>query len=119
MAEFKAQVFICTNSEGAEDQRHCGDKAGPAVFKAFRELRQKLGKEREILVTRVGCTSQHSQVGADQTTVIIYGPDPSTGGVWYKATTADVEELFQEHAIKGRVVERLVNPAMCVKCEPR
>lgn len=117
MAEFKAQVFVCTNTEGAADKRHCGDKGGAAVFQAFRELRGKLGKDREILVTRVGCTGQHSQNSSEEATVIIYGPDSATSGIWYKATPADVEELLREHATSGRVVERLVNPAMCVRCE--
>ncbi len=119
MAEFKAQVLVCTNAEGAADKRHCGDKGGAAVFQALRELRGKLGKDREILVTRVGCTGQHAQNSPEEATVIIYGPDPATGGIWYKVTAPDAEELFREHALNGRIVERLVNPSMCVKCEPR
>ena len=114
MAEFTAHVLICTNSEGAADRRHCGDKGGQAVFQAFREVRAKHGKEREILVNRTGCTGQHSHNSSEQATVIVYGPDPTKGGVWYKVTPGDVEELFREHLLNGNIVERQVNSAMCV-----
>ena len=118
MAEYKVQIFVCTNSEGATDRRHCGDKGGVAVLQAFRDARIRLGLEKEIAVSRTGCTGQHGGNGIAETTVIVYGPKPELGGVWYKATTADVGEIFREHIQNGRVVERLANPAMCVKFKP-
>jgi (2Fe-2S) ferredoxin len=115
MAEFKAQILVCTNSKGAADKRHCGDKGGLEVLQAFREARTRLGLEKEVAVNKTGCTSQHSVVSSSETTVIIYGPSPQLGGVWYKVSAADVEEICREHIQNGRVVERLRNPAMCVK----
>ena len=38
MAEYVAQVLVCNNSEGAEDQRHCGDKGGREIRQKFNEL---------------------------------------------------------------------------------
>lgn len=118
MAEYKAQFLVCTNSEGAADKRHCGDKGGLAVLQAFRDARTRLGLEKEIAISRTGCTGQHGRNGTTETTVIVYGPKPELGGVWYKATPADVEEIVREHIQNGRVVERLANPAMCVKFKP-
>lgn len=115
MAEYKAQFLVCTNSEGAADKRHCGDKGGAAVLQAFRDARTRLGLEKEIAINRSGCTGQHGVNGINETAVIVYGPKPELGGVWYKVTPADVEEILREHIQNGRVVERLVNPAMCVK----
>lgn len=89
-----------------------------AVLQAFRDASTRLGLGKEIAVSRTGCTGQHGGNGIAETTVIIYGPKPELGGVWYKATTADVGEIFREHIQNGRVVERLANPAMCVKFKP-
>jgi len=118
MAEYMAHIFVCINSEGAADKRHCGDKGGMAVLQAFREARTRLELDKEVTVSKTGCTGQHAKNAPNETTVIVYGPKPELGGVWYKATAADVEEIFREHIQKGRLVERLVNPAMCVKFKP-
>ena len=115
MAEYRAQILVCTNSKGALDKRHCGDKGGPGVLQAFREARARLGLEKEVTVTKTGCTSQHDKNGGDETAVIVYGPRPELGGVWYKLTAADAEEVLREHIQNSRVVERLLNPAMCIK----
>jgi (2Fe-2S) ferredoxin len=114
MADYKAQIFVCINSEGAADKRHCGDKAGMAVLQAFKDARARLALDKDVTVSKTGCTGQHAKNAVNETTVIVYGPDPKLGGVWYKATAADVEEIFREHIQKGRVVVRLVNPAICV-----
>lgn len=118
MAEYKAHILVCINSEGAADKRHCGDKGGLAVLQAFRDARTRLGLEKEIAINKTGCTGQHGRNGNTETTVIVYGPKPELGGVWYKATTGDVEEILREHIQNGHVVERLANPAMCVKFKP-
>jgi (2Fe-2S) ferredoxin len=118
MAEYKAHILVCINSEGAADKRHCGDKAGMAVLQAFRDARTRLGLEQVVTVTKTGCTGQHAKNTTTETTVIVYGPQPELGGVWYKATTADVEEILREHIQNGRVIQRLVNSAMCVNFKP-
>ena len=39
MAEYSSHVLVCTNSENAEDRRHCGDKGGAAVRQSDRQQR--------------------------------------------------------------------------------
>ena len=114
MAEYHAHILVCTNSEGAEDKRHCGDKGGLAVWQAFRAARAKFGLEREVTISKTGCTGQHAPLASTQATVIIYGPDPAQGGTWYRATPAEAEELFQEHVIHRRALDRLRIPGVCV-----
>lgn len=115
MAEYKVHILVCTKSEGAEDKRHCGDKGGLSVWQSFRSLCAQYGLDREVIVSKTGCTGQHVRNGSTEATVIIYGPDPDMGGTWYKASPDDVEEIFREHIMKGHVVERCVNPSMCLK----
>lgn len=115
MAEFEAQVLVCTNSEGAEDQRHCGDKAGEQVLQRFNELLVKHALQERVDICDVGCTSQHRKCDTSQGSVIVYGPAAAQGGVWYVASPDDVEEIITEHLINGRVVDRLRNVARSVK----
>jgi len=114
MAEYQAHIFVCVNSKGAADKRHCGDKGGNEVLQAFRDARTNLGLGKEVTINKTGCTSQHDKNDSTQTAVIIYGPRPELGGVWYRVAAGDAEEVLREHIQKGHVVKRLVNPAMCV-----
>ena len=42
MPDFVAHVMVCTNSENAEDQRHCGDKNGVEIRQKFNQLLSKI-----------------------------------------------------------------------------
>ncbi|MCL0028541.1 (2Fe-2S) ferredoxin domain-containing protein [Dehalococcoidia bacterium] len=110
MPEYKAQVFVCTNSEDTEDQRHCGNKSGDAIRQQFNQLLVKHGLLESVSVGDVGCTSQHSRCSQEQGSVTVFGPTADLGGVWYTASPDDVEEIITEHLIGGRLVERLRNP---------
>lgn len=115
MAEYKAQVYVCTNGEQAPDKRHCGDKSGLAIWKAFREARKAHSMVDQILVTKSGCTGRHGACGGQEGVVIVYGPSQPSQGVWYRMTEADVEEVFREHVMNGRPVERLLDRDITVK----
>ena len=114
MAEYSSHVFVCTNSEAAEDRRHCGDKGGPAVRQKFNEMLVEKGLIEKVTINNVGCTSQHRLCDLPQATVIVYGPDAALGGTWYQASPDDVEEIITEHLMNGRVVERIHNTARSV-----
>ena len=115
MPDFVAHVMVCTNSENAEDQRHCGDKSGAEVRQRFNELLVKHDLMDKVTISNAGCTSQHRFCDVSQGTVIVYGPTHATGGTWYAATPDDVEEIITEHLINGHVVERILNGERGVK----
>ncbi len=109
MAEFQAHVLVCTNSEGAEDKRHCGDKGGHEVRRRFNEALARHGLLQSVTICDVGCTSQHKACEEAQGSVVIYGPTGAMGGTWYNVEPDDVEEVVTEHLVNGRKVSRLVN----------
>ena len=115
MADFGAHVFVCTNTEGAEDRRHCGDKGGAEVRQRFNELLVERKLLEKVTISKVGCTSQHGRCDGTQSNVIVYGPNHALGGTWYTASPDDVGEIITEHLIGGRVVERIQNPDRGVK----
>jgi len=115
MPEYSAHVLVCTNSEGAEDRRHCGDKAGKEIRKRFNELLVSHGLADRVTVNNVGCTSQHALCSPGQGSVTVYGPRAESGGAWYVATPDDVEEIITEHLENGRLVQRLYNDQRSVK----
>jgi NADH-quinone oxidoreductase subunit F len=112
-AEYVAHVLVCTNTQGAEDKRHCGDKSGLAIRQKFNELITQHKLIDKVTVSNAGCTSQHRLCSPAQGTVIIYGPGAS--GTWYVATPDDVEEIITKHLIEGKVVDRLLNKERSVK----
>lgn len=114
-AEYVAHVLVCTNTQGAEDKRHCGDKGGLAIRQRFNELITKHKLIDKVTVSNAGCTSQHRLCSPTQGTVFIYGPGASLGGTWYVATPDDVEEIITTHLMGGKVVERLVNKERSVR----
>ena len=114
MADYKAQILICTNSKGAENRRHCGDKGGLAVLHKFHEVRTRHQMEQDVAISKTGCTSQHGACSPTQATVIIYGPKPELGGTWYIVSPEDVETLFEAHILTGQVIEHLRNPSISV-----
>ena len=115
MPDFNAQVFVCTNSEGAEDRRHCGDKAGREIRQQFNQLLVEHGLISTVSVNNLGCTSQHKFCSPGQGSVTVFGPKSGLGGVWYVASPDDVEEIITEHLIGGRPVERLRNAERSIK----
>lgn len=100
---FRCHVLVCTFDRPG----HCGTFGGPELLTLFREEVDRLGLAGEILVTRVGCTGQH----AWGPTVIVY-PE----GIWYaRVKPEDVAVIVQEHLLRGRPVERLINQRIKVE----
>ena len=72
---------------------------GEGVYKKFRALLKESGLKPKVMIT--GCGS----IGfCDRGVAVAVYPED----VWYsRVTEDDVEELFTEHVVNGRVVERL------------
>ena len=117
MPDYVAHVLCCTNSENAENRRHCGDKGGREVRQKFNELLVEHNLLETVTVSNIGCTSQHGSCDVSQASVTVYGPGAALGGTWYVATPDDMEEIVTEHLVNGRIVERLKNPGRSVRLE--
>jgi len=103
MARFQRHVFVCVNERAADDPRGCcAARDGQAVAGAFKKGLYDRGLKRIVRPNKAMCLDQC----AHGVVVVVY-PE----GVWYGGVTVDdVDEIIDEHVLKGRVVERLVLP---------
>ena len=89
----RAHVLICGGTG-------CTSSGSQAVQKAFSESIKSFGLEEEIKLVQTGCFG----LCALGPVVIIY-PD---GTFYSRVTPEDVNEIVEEHLLKGRPVERLI-----------
>ncbi len=95
MGPYRKHVFVCTSGSVCPVE---GEAV--AVHYRLKQLVKASGLEDNIRVNNSGCFSQcgHGPM------VVIYPDD-----VWYGAVTpADADEIFHEHLLGGRVIERLL-----------
>ena len=93
-------LFVC------EKQRDPANPKGCSAAKGASEIRSRLKKlthdpklRGRVRINKAGCLDQC----AHGVTVVVY-PE----AVWYgRVTPNDVDELFREHVLNGRPVERL------------
>lgn len=97
-------VFVCSQNRPAGHPRGaCAHKGASDVLQTFWQELQNRNLYSEIAVTYSGCIGPCDQ-GAN---VLVY-PE----GVLYRGVQKeDVAEIFNEHLIEGRPVERLLAPA--------
>lgn len=86
-------VFVCAQGKS------CAKVGSAEVYAKFRELLSNSGLKPRVLVTACG------SIGfCDRGVAVAIYPEQ----VWYSRVTADdVEEIWSEHVVGGRVVERL------------
>lgn len=98
---YRTHVFVCTNR--VDDHRCCGQRDSQVLFLHLRRFLHKLGL-RDIAVTKTGCMGRCTSGPA----LVIY-PD----NVWYAPRDLnDVETIATDHLQAGRIVERLLMPAI-------
>ena len=94
MGQYRYHVFVCTNGP------YCGFDGD--VERLLSRLKQRVaeaGLGSEVRINRAGCLNQCGH-GPN---VVVY-PD----GVWYNGVQVeDADEVFEEHLVHGRPVERL------------
>ena len=89
----RAHVLICGGTG-------CTSSGSKTIQKAFNDALVANGLSEEVKIVQTGCFGLCA-LGP----VVIVHPD----GTFYSRVTAeDVEEIVEEHLLKGRVVERLV-----------
>ena len=100
MPRYERHVFVCVKQREASDPKGCcGAKDSVEIRSRLKELTFEAGLRGRIRINSAGCLDQC----AHGVTIVIY-PE----AVWYgHVTLADVDELFDEHVLNGRPVERL------------
>src|SRR4051812_35300900 len=97
--KYKKHVFICTN-EKPDGKKCCGEARGMDLVNAFKDLVKKNNLNTEIRAQKAGCLD----VCAFGPSLVVY-PE----GVFYgHVQLSDVQEIFDEHLLNNRPVERLV-----------
>ena len=100
MSYYKYHVFFCTNlrEDGRQSCQQCGAQATRDYLKQ-RTKELGIAGPNQIRINTAGCLDR-----CEQGPVLVVYPE----AVWYTyVDREDVEEILQEHLLKGRVVERL------------
>ncbi len=97
MGQFRKHVFICTYGP------YCGfDGDTEGLLKRLKQRVAEAGLRDEVRINRAGCLNQCGH-GPN---VVIYPDD-----VWYSGVQIeDADELFEEHLLNDRPVQRLLFP---------
>jgi (2Fe-2S) ferredoxin len=100
MLPLERHVFVCVNERDPDDPRGCcGAKGSREVQSRLKQLVAEAGLRGRVRINSAGCLDQCAR----GVTVVVY-PE----AVWYGGVTPeDAEELFREHVLHGRPVERL------------
>jgi len=98
--KYKKHLFICTNQRAVGEKKSCGEAHGLELVKAFKKLVKDKGLNAEVRAQKAGCLD----VCEFGPAMVVY-PE----GVFYGSVAlTDVDEIFNEHLINNRPVERLV-----------
>ncbi len=93
----RRHVLVCGNID-------CAARGSIALIGELRRALKRVGREREIRVTRTSCMGRCGE----GPTVAVY-PD----GIWYRGVTpADANELVDCHLVGDRLVGRLIDAIM-------
>jgi (2Fe-2S) ferredoxin len=105
MPPLERHVFVCVNERDATDARGCcASKEAVEVRSRLKQLVHDAKLRGRVRINSAGCLDQC----AHGVTIVVY-PE----AIWYgRVTLDDVDELFREHIIAGRPVERLRLPHM-------
>jgi (2Fe-2S) ferredoxin len=100
LSHYERHIFFCTNRR--EGPRPCCQEHGADQARQHAKARVKAAGAAgpgAVRVNSAGCMDR-----CEEGPVAVVYPD----GVWYTYTdTADIDEIVDEHLLKGRVVERL------------
>jgi (2Fe-2S) ferredoxin len=93
-------VFVCENLRDPGSPKGCCAARGASEVRArLKELSHRAGLRGRVRINGAACLDQC----AHGVTIVIY-PE----AIWYgHVTAADVDEIFEEHVLNGRPVERL------------
>ena len=97
MGQFRKHVFVCTYGPYC-----CFDGDTEGLLKRLKQRVAEAGLRDEVRINRAGCLNQCGH-GPN---VVVYPDD-----VWYCGVQIeDADELFEEHLLNDRPVQRLLFP---------
>jgi (2Fe-2S) ferredoxin len=98
--KFEKHIFICINERKNSERKSCGESHGMELVEAFKKLVKEKNLKTIIRAQRTGCLDA-CETGP---TVVVY-PE----GVYYgNVQLDDVNEIFEQHILNNKPVERLV-----------
>jgi (2Fe-2S) ferredoxin len=100
MQPYERHLFICENCRAESDPRgSCGKKGSGELISRLKKMTKKAGLKGRIRINRSGCLGRC----ANGVSVVVY-PE----AVWYsRVEPDDAEDIFNEHVLNGRPVDRL------------
>ncbi|MGZ8212020.1 MAG: (2Fe-2S) ferredoxin domain-containing protein [Burkholderiales bacterium] len=100
MSYYKRHIFFCCNQREPGAQCCCNHGAQEMREYAKARIKElKLSGEGKVRVNTAGCLDR-----CDEGPVAVVYPD----AVWYTYVDRDdIDEIINEHLVKGRIVERL------------
>lgn len=110
MSKFERHVFVCTNQRDPDHPRgSCNPEGSGELHKLFKSAISKRGLKSRVRANKAGCLDQCEH----GPTVVVY-PEQ----VWYgHVTSADVDQIVDEHIVGGHPVQRLILPDECINTE--
>ena len=96
-------VLVCLNARPPGNPKgSCGEKGAEAVYDRLKGLVKDSDLREQVIVNRTSCL-KHCSRGV---TIAVYPEN-----VWYAGvTTADVDEIVEQHLRQGQPVTRLDMP---------
>lgn len=100
-AVYETHIFCCVNQRPNTHRRGCcADKGALSLANYMCRLSMVKANDRRIRVNLAGCLN-----ACEYGPVMVIYPE----GYWYRyETEADIEEILQQHVIRGIPVERLM-----------
>lgn len=98
--KYDKHIFICTNQRPEGERKSCGEAHGLSLVKAFKKLIKDNGLNTDVRAQRAGCLDA-CEFGPS---MVVYPEGIFYGGVELE----DVDEIFNEHLLNNRPVERLI-----------
>ena len=98
--KFEKHIFVCINERTPGAPRKCcGEETGTAIATRFKELIQENKLRMTVRAQRSSCFDI-----CEQGPIAVVYPE----GIFYKGICVnDVDEIFEQHILKNKPVERL------------
>lgn len=106
MSYYQRHFFFCINQR--DNKRCCGEKAIDYCLYAKQKLKEAgLHRAGMYRVSHSGCLGR-----CEQGPLLVIYPE----GIWYSYQThRDIDEIIEQHVLKGKIVKRLQLPELVLE----